>query len=76
MKRNSLLYILTTMLLASCSMTKDIPDGEQLFTGLTKITYENYEDRTSEDNGKWNDDYTGFTAGQIEIKKIIYKKLI
>ena len=25
-------------------MTKDIPDGEQLFTGLTKITYENYED--------------------------------
>ena len=44
MKRNSLLYILTTMLLVSCSMTKDIPDGEQLFTGLTKITYENYED--------------------------------
>lgn len=36
--------------------------------------YENYEDRTSEDSGKWNDDYTGFTAGQVEIKKIIYKK--
>ena len=36
--------------------------------------YENYEDRISEDSGKWNDDYTGFTAGQVEIKKIIYKK--
>jgi hypothetical protein len=36
--------------------------------------YENYEDRTSEDSGKWNDDHTGFTAGQVEIKKIIYKK--
>ncbi|MBP1541220.1 MAG: BamA/TamA family outer membrane protein [Prevotella sp.] len=39
MKQNSLL-LLTILLLASCSMTKNIPEGDQLFTGLTKITYE------------------------------------
>ena len=33
-------YLFTFFLfLASCSMTKGIPDDEQLFTGLTKITY-------------------------------------
>lgn len=33
-------YLFTFLLfLASCSMTKGIPDDEQLFTGLTKITY-------------------------------------
>ena len=40
MRRNSILYLLTTLLLASCSMTKDIPADDQLFVGLTKITYE------------------------------------
>ena len=40
MRRNSIIYILTTMFLVSCSMTKNIPEGEQLFVGLTKITYE------------------------------------
>ena len=39
MKRNSILYILTAMILASCSMTKNIPEDEQLFTGLKKIAY-------------------------------------
>lgn len=43
MKRNSLLYIVTALLLVSCSMTKEIPDDDQLFTGLTKITYQDYE---------------------------------
>lgn len=28
------------LLLASCSMTKNIPEGDQLFIGLTKIAYE------------------------------------
>jgi len=36
----TLLLLLSLLLLSSCSMTKGIPDGEQLFTGLTKITYE------------------------------------
>ena len=39
MKRNSILYILTAMILASCSMTKNIPEDDQLFTGLKKIQY-------------------------------------
>lgn len=33
-------YILIGILFASCSMTKDIPEDDQLFTGLKKITYE------------------------------------
>ena len=31
------------LVLASCSMTKNIPEGDQLFTGLEKIAYEDYE---------------------------------
>ena len=27
----------------SCSTTKNIPDDDQLYTGLTKIKYDNYE---------------------------------
>lgn len=42
MKRNSILC-LCVLLLASCSMTKNIPEGDQLFTGLKKIAYEDYE---------------------------------
>ena len=37
-------------------MTKEIPDDDQLFTGLTKITYQNYED---------NDN---FTQAQLEVE--------
>ena len=44
MRRNSIIYILTAMFLVSCSMTKNIPEGEQLFVGLTKITYEDETD--------------------------------
>ena len=43
MKRNKLLLCLSIVLLTSCSMTKNIPEDDQLFTGLKKITYENYE---------------------------------
>lgn len=31
------------LLLCACSTTKNIPDDDQLFTGLTKIEYTNYE---------------------------------
>ena len=37
-------FAFTLFLLSSCSMTKNIPDGDQLFTGLTKISYENYQE--------------------------------
>ena len=30
--------------LSACSTTKHVPDGDQLFTGLTKIEYKNYVD--------------------------------
>ena len=43
MKRNNILLCLCAVLLASCSMTNNIPEGDQLYTGLTKITYDNYE---------------------------------
>ncbi|MBR1503523.1 MAG: BamA/TamA family outer membrane protein [Prevotella sp.] len=39
MKASNILYILLAALLMSCSMTKGIPEDDQLFTGLTKITY-------------------------------------
>ena len=36
-------YLFTfLLLLSSCSMTKNIPEGDQLFTGLKKITYSDY----------------------------------
>jgi len=40
MKINNILYILLIWLFVSCSMTKNIPEGDRLFTGLTKISYE------------------------------------
>ena len=32
-----------TMVLCACSSTKNIPEDDQLYTGLTKIKYVNYE---------------------------------
>ena len=31
------------LLLTACSTTEGVPEGDQLYTGLTKIAYENYE---------------------------------
>ena len=30
-------------LMAACSTTSGVPDGDQLYTGVTKITYDNYD---------------------------------
>lgn len=47
MTRNSITYsiiiLASSVILASCSMTKNIPEDDQLFTGLKSITYEDYE---------------------------------
>jgi hypothetical protein len=43
MKTNSLL-LLCALLLAGCSTTKNIPDNDQLFIGLTKIDYQHHHD--------------------------------
>lgn len=47
MIRNSITYsiiiLASSVILASCSMTKNIPEDDQLFTGLKSITYEDYE---------------------------------
>ena len=38
-------YLFALLLfLSSCSMTKNIPEDDQLFTGLKAITYEDYEE--------------------------------
>ena len=39
MKRN-IIYLFCVLFLVSCSMTKNIPEGDQLFTGLKAITYD------------------------------------
>ncbi len=40
----SYIFLLTSsVIFVACSMTKNIPDGDQLFTGLKDITYEDYE---------------------------------
>ena len=36
----TILLLLSIMLLTSCITTRDVPEGDQLFTGLTKITYD------------------------------------
>ena len=45
MTRNSItsyiILLTASFFIVACSMTKNIPDGDQLFTGLTKITYDN-----------------------------------
>ena len=51
-----LLLAFSVFLITSCSMTKDIPDDEQLFTGLTKIKWQDYEP---------NDN---FTQAQLEVE--------
>ena len=47
MIRNSITYsiiiLASSVILVSCSMTKNIPEDDQLFTGLKSITYEDYE---------------------------------
>ena len=40
---NLVLVVTLNLVLVSCSMTKNIPEGDQLFTGLKAITYEDYE---------------------------------
>ncbi len=56
MKRNSIIISLSVLLLVSCSMTKNIPEGDQLFTGLTKIAYDHQA----------ND--SNFTSAQTEVE--------
>ena len=42
--RIKITLLLTIAVLAySCSSTRNIPEGDQLYTGITKIEYKNYE---------------------------------
>ena len=46
-------YLFTFLLfLASCSMTKNIPEDDQLFVGLTKIAYSDEQKYTNEEYDK------------------------
>ena len=40
---NTLSAVVLAVLAGACSSTRNIPEGEQLFAGLTKITYADYE---------------------------------
>ena len=40
MKASEIVILLQILLLTSCITTRDVPDGDQLFTGLKKIAYE------------------------------------
>ena len=37
---NAIFHIISLLLLTSCISTKSVPDGDQLFVGLTKIAYD------------------------------------
>ena len=55
----------TTVLLCACSMTKDIPEGDHLFIGLQKTTYQGYENTDS--MGKNTVEYKNFTETKSEV---------
>ena len=50
------------LILSSCSMTKGIPDDDQLFTGLTKIAYADEKNYENEDY----DDHLAATKEEVE----------
>ncbi|MBR5150476.1 MAG: hypothetical protein IKW61_04175, partial [Bacteroidaceae bacterium] len=39
MKRNILNIVCAMLILASCSTTKNLPEGETLYTGIDKLTF-------------------------------------
>ena len=43
---SALLACVATLVATSCSTTKGVPEGDQLYVGLTKIKYSNYEDNS------------------------------
>ena len=42
--RNGIYILCMAFVLSACSVTSGVPEGDQLYTGLTDIAYENYED--------------------------------
>lgn len=44
--KKGLLWLLAVLMLVSCSTTSGLPEGDQLFAGLKKIKYEDYEKNT------------------------------
>ena len=43
---SALLACVAMLVATSCSTTKGVPEGDQLYVGLTKIKYSNYEDNS------------------------------
>ena len=43
---SALLACVATLVATSCSTTKGVPEGDQLYVGLKKIKYTNYEDNS------------------------------
>lgn len=59
---NILLWLCLSLVLTSCSMTKNIPEDDQLFTGLKKIAYAD----TPDYNDKAFDDHLSTTKEELE----------
>ena len=55
MRRNSILYLSIVLFFSSCSLTKNIPDDDQLFRGLKEIVYlDEQDDNQPEDQAREN----------------------
>ena len=58
-------YLFTLLLLSSCSLTKNIPDDDQLFRGLKEIAYIDEQDSQQSDD-KARDDQMAVMKEEIE----------
>ena len=39
MMKRAIIYILTTLLIASCSTTRYVPEGDKLYTGIKDVEF-------------------------------------
>ena len=70
MTNKNILFLgfLLPVVLLSCSTTKNIPDGDQLFVGLTKIAYEETTDSTKERGSEREREREHFITTQEEVE--------
>ncbi|MBO7290005.1 MAG: BamA/TamA family outer membrane protein [Bacteroidaceae bacterium] len=52
MIKKSILYILLAVMLAACSTTRHIPEGEQLYTGIKSMNFINEDKFTDSETGR------------------------
>ena len=52
MTKRAILYIFTTLLIASCSTTQFVPDGDKLYTGIKKVEFTDAKENAAGSVGK------------------------